>query len=95
LRKGSRTFSTRCSEKTWRVYQLPSAGEFAQVWDAISKLNLADPKAEVDLEAKADYLERPGAASFAMELAKMMRDLAFRLRGLELYKEMAAPRPGS
>jgi hypothetical protein len=74
---------------------LPSAGEFAQVWDAISKLNLADPKAEVDLEAKADYLERPGAASFAMELAKMMRDLAFRLRGLELYKEMAAPRPGS
>jgi hypothetical protein len=82
-------------ERIELLTQLPSTGEFAQVWDAICKLNLADPKAEADLKVKADYLDRPGAASSAKKLAKMMRDLAFRLRGLKLYREMAAPRPGS
>jgi hypothetical protein len=82
-------------ERIELLTQLPSVGEFAQVWNAISKLKLGDPKAEADLKASADYLDRPGAASSARELAKMMRDLAFRLQGLTLYKEMAAPKPKS
>ena len=72
---------------------LSSTGEFDPVLknsyrDAISNLNLVDPKAEADLKATADYLDGLSRTAPEKKLSEMMRRLAFPIGGLDLYRKM-------